>query len=51
MSVGLEYCKTHDKTDFVLIEFIDLFGNEKGLKRSIDKIYEIIVYAFFFFFY
>ncbi|MBL7821273.1 MAG: HaeII family restriction endonuclease [Saprospiraceae bacterium] len=47
MSVGLEYCKTHDKTDFVLREFIDLFWHEKGLKRSIDKIYEIIVYALF----
>lgn len=28
-------------------EFIGLFWNETGLKRSIDKIYEIVVYALF----
>lgn len=47
MSSGLGYCTTHDKTTFQLKEFLDLFWREPGLRRSIDKIYEIIVYALF----
>lgn len=34
-------------SDFAVKPFIDSFWNEPGLKRSIDKIYEIIVYALF----
>ncbi len=48
MSSGLAYCNTHDKTNFQLNEFLDLFWREPGLRRSIDKIYEIVVYALFF---
>ncbi|HLU86301.1 MAG TPA: HaeII family restriction endonuclease [Taishania sp.] len=44
---GLAYCNTHDKTNFQLNEFLDLFWREPGLRRSIDKIYEIVVYALF----
>ncbi|GAB6982745.1 hypothetical protein JCM15908A_11200 [Prevotella dentasini JCM 15908] len=47
MSSGLEYCNTHDRNSFQVKEFIDLFWNQPGLRRSIDKIYEIIVYALF----
>ena len=32
---------------FKLNEFINSFWNESGLKRSIDKILEIVVYALF----
>jgi type II restriction enzyme len=47
MSTGLNYCQQHDKKDFKLDVFLSLFWNEPGLKRSIDKIYEIVVYALF----
>jgi HaeII restriction endonuclease len=35
------------KRDFQLSEFLQLFWQEAGLRRSIDKVYEIIVYALF----
>lgn len=47
MSSGLDYCIQHDVSTFSLQEFINLFWHEPGLKRSIDKIYEIIVYSLF----
>ena len=47
MSTGLDYCNTHDKTNFELREFLEMFWLEPGLRRSIDKIYEIIVYSLF----
>lgn len=47
MSSGLDYCQTHKKENFDLGEFLATFWNEPGLRRSIDKIYEIIVYALF----
>lgn len=47
MTNALDYTLIHDKTSFQLSEFIDLFRSEVGLRRSIDKIYEIIVYALF----
>lgn len=47
MASGLWYCRTHSKVDFQVIDFINLFWNEPGLRRSVDKIYEIIVYALF----
>ena len=47
MSTGLDYCQRHDKTTFQLTEFLALFWNEPGLRRSIDKIYEIVVYSLF----
>lgn len=47
MSSGLDYCKINDKANFKLDEFLALFWNEPGLRRSIDKIYEIVVYALF----
>ncbi len=47
MTTGLDYCVTHDKSDFKLDEFLAMFWHEAGLRRSIDKVYEIIVYALF----
>ena len=47
MSTANDYCASHDKSNFKLDEFIALFWNEPGLRRSIDKIYEMIVYALF----
>jgi type II restriction enzyme len=47
MSTGLDYCVVHDKSNFQLNEFLDLFWHEAGLRRSIDKVYEIVVYALF----
>lgn len=47
MSSGLDYCYSHDKTNFSVKEFVELFWEEPGLRRSIDKIYEIVVYALF----
>ena len=47
MNSGLSYCVTNNYRDFYLHQFLSLFRNEPGLKRSIDKIYEIVVYALF----
>jgi len=47
MSTGNDYCGSHDRSNFKLDEFLNLFWNEPGLRRSIDKIYEIIVFALF----
>ena len=47
MATGLDYCALHNKTDFKLQEFLELFWAEAGLRRSIDKVYEIIVYSLF----
>ncbi len=47
MSGGLDYSVTHDRNNFQLSEFLQLFWQQAGLRRSIDKLYEIIVYALF----
>jgi HaeII restriction endonuclease len=47
MSTGLEHCIKHDEKTFTLQGFLDLFWHESGLKRSIDKVYEIVVYSLF----
>lgn len=44
---ALDYCLSSTKETFMVKQFIDSFWNEPGLKRSLDKIYEIIVYALF----
>ena len=44
---ALEYCKIKSVQNFNVKKFIDSFRYESGLKRSLDKIYEIIVYALF----
>lgn len=47
MNSALAYCREHQANTFQLVEFLNLFWHEAGLKRSIDKVYEIIVYALF----
>lgn len=44
---ALDYCLNGKKESFSVKAFIDSFWSEPGLKRSLDKIYEIIVYALF----
>ena len=44
---ALNYCLNASKETFFVKNFIDLFWKEPGLKRSLDKIYEIVVYALF----
>ena len=43
----MSYCLDGDTKTFSIKKFIDSFWTEPGLKRSLDKIYEIIVYALF----
>ncbi len=47
LSDALLYCLDASSETFDVKHFIDSFWNEPGLKRSLDKIYEIIVYALF----
>lgn len=47
MSQALSFCTKSTPSEFRLEAFLNLFRYEPGLKRSIDKIYEIVVYALF----
>lgn len=47
LSAALSYCFSSTKDSFDVKTFIESFWNEPGLRRSIDKIYEIIVYSLF----
>ena len=47
MSTALNYSRDAKKETFNLEEFINLFWNEPGLRRRLDKIYEVIVYSLF----
>ncbi|MDE7433148.1 MAG: HaeII family restriction endonuclease [Lachnospiraceae bacterium] len=47
LSNALAYCLNATKKTFYVKTFIDSFWDEPGLKRSLDKIYEIVVYALF----
>ncbi len=44
---ALNVCLTATRETFDVKAFIDSFWQEPGLKRSLDKIYEIVVYALF----
>ena len=44
---ALNYCNSITYKDFHLVNFVDKFEKTSGLKRSIDKIYEIVVYSLF----
>ena len=48
LSRALDYCKTSTKETFAIQVLLDSFWKEPGLRRSIDKVYEIIVYALFY---
>lgn len=47
LSASLGYCHSKKPSDFHLTEFVGLFSQDPGLKRSVDKIYEIVVYSIF----
>ncbi len=47
LSSALQYYDDHDLTNFEVQDFIELFWHEPGLRRSIDKVYEVIVYSLF----
>ncbi|WP_274584962.1 HaeII family restriction endonuclease [Neisseria leonii] len=47
MDKAIAYCRNNGADSFHLSDFLNLFWREPGLKRSIDKIYEIVVYALF----
>ena len=47
MNTALDYCNNATTSNFELVHFLNLFRNDPGLKRSVDKIYEIVVYAIF----
>ena len=47
MAEALRVCQTAAPENFDVKAFIDSFWQEPGLKRSLDKIYEIVVYALF----
>ncbi len=47
LAKALDLCNNATKDDFCVKSFIDSFWNEPGLKRSLDKIYEIVVYSLF----
>ena len=47
INFALAYCTNSNTETFCLTTFLNMFQKEAGLKRSIDKIYEIVVYALF----
>ena len=47
LSLALESCLNATRHNFNVKTFIDTFWAEAGLKRSLDKVYEIVVYALF----
>jgi type II restriction enzyme len=47
LSNAINYCSESTKETFYVQKFIENFWHEPGLKRSIDKVYEIVVYALF----
>ena len=47
MSSGLSIVLQADSNSFALRDFIDSFTRDPGLSRSVDKIFEIVVYALF----
>jgi len=47
ISEAIEYVKETNYREFDLKRFISMFYDRPGLKRSIDKIYEIVVFALF----
>lgn len=44
---ALNYCLQSNKEDFNLNDFLNQFWEQPGLKRSLDKIFEIVIYSLF----
>lgn len=47
LNQALDLCRNARKEDFLIEDLINSFWYSPGLRRSLDKIYEIIVYALF----
>lgn len=47
MTTALDYSRKASLSSFQLPDFLNLFWQEAGLRRSIDKVYEIVVYSLF----
>lgn len=47
VNTAFDYISRHSRNDFDVLEFINLFWTQPGLRRSLDKIFEIIVYSLF----
>ncbi|MFC1588038.1 HaeII family restriction endonuclease [Planctomycetota bacterium] len=47
LTAALNYCLQAKPETFELSVFLDSFREQSGLKRSIDKIYEIVTYSLF----
>jgi len=47
LNQAVEYVSQCSYSDFEVRQFVSNFWNEPGLKKSIDKVYEILVYALF----
>ncbi len=45
--IAKEFVKNATPADFDVTRFMGIFSNSEGLRRSIDKVYEIVVYALF----
>lgn len=44
---AFDYLNKADTKSFTLVKLLERFTKESGLKRSIDKVYEIVVFALF----
>lgn len=44
---AIKLCDPQNYSDFYVSDFIESFDAEAGLKRSLDKVFEIIIYALF----
>lgn len=47
MSTALDYVSKTEASEFDLTSFLEHFWHEPGLRRSIDKVYEIVVFSLF----
>ncbi|MBN4056631.1 HaeII family restriction endonuclease [bacterium AH-315-K05] len=47
LSNALNYCLEAKRETFDVAHFINSFESQSGLKRSLDKVYEIVVYSLF----
>ena len=47
MEKGLHYVLCANRSNFVVKDFVDGFIHNAGLSRSIDKVFEMLVYALF----
>lgn len=47
LETALNYCLNNTANDFDLTIFLSQFQQQAGLKRSLDKIFEIVIYALF----